>query len=778
MTQRSKSNKVVVETIEVPAERKHFKNLMLANPNYFGTFPNLGGKVINAFSGNTTYEQLACLGLNPGGLFGSGHAEAVININQHSGYGTDGCGPGTTEYVRFFVQDASGWHDLGLSSVQVFDLTGPLPLSYSVSVDFQEARKFCNTENIVHLRAILSWQLQPTPGDPSFVPIWGNVIDADVQVAPFFLFEVPLSELIAEKAVQIDPGVLKDLNVTQPLPANPPKILSYSELKSLYAGTKVPGHRFGFSEGSKLTSASLNNQVLGPIAKLAQKKTPATASKSANLASTSLLAGEELGAILAGIAETSGDTTFEELTCAGYNPQTRELDGVIQVKLSSGYSGGLCTAGSTEYVGFFAFFGGVWNALGTAQVQVHDLNAATPAHPISYAVFRISNLTSFPCEQLEGVPLRAILSWQTPPTGPDFVPVWGNVFNTHVQPQIAAGPGENMRLMRIGRVTVNGIDNLTGLALNLGSLTIAGDCPGNESPFGGTTIVEGDFNPKIDVFDHTTGMLLPGTKPIIYQAWVTPSGGSPFQLQNSFNIALFPPNALFPVTQVQQTLPPLGPVLGGVPGTEYYFYRESDLQAVNPRTLAVFEAGGLAEGNYTIEIRGFTWDGVNYVPIAVQSKMIHVYNGYPHLELTAGGILVPEQRPQVFITLTAPSGDCGDVQVGDTIQGSYSVADEFFSSVSIALVPITVGGIPQPENTVVLSNANLGNSEVVYDGTNTNGTSGTFTLKTGASNDSVDMTPCGYTILLQAWDRALVSNSCSGHYNEEGVGFCLRKKEQ
>ena len=772
MAQGSKSNKVVVETIEVPAERKHFKNLMLANPNYFGTFPNLGGKVINAFSGNTTYEQLTCLGLNPGGLFADGLLEAVINIKQHSGYATDGCGPGTTEYVRFFVQDASGWHDLGLSSVQVYDLAGPLPLSYSASVDFQEARKFCNTENIVHVRAILSWQLQPTPGDPNFVPIWGNVFDADVQVAPFFLFEVPLSELIAEKAVQIDPGVLKDLNVTQPLPANPPKVLSYSELRSLYAGTKVPGHRFGFSEGSKLTGATIN-QALGPITELTQKKTIAKKTSASSSVSTSLFAGEELGAILAGIAETSGDTTFEELTCAGYNPQTRELEGVIQVKLSSGYSGGLCTAGSTEYVGFFAFFGGVWNALGTAQVQVHDLNAATPAHPISYAVFRISNLTSMPCEQLEGVPLRAILSWQTPPTGPNFVPVWGNVVNTHVQPQIAAGPDENMRLMRIGRVTVSGIDNLTGLALNLGSLTIAGDCPGNESPFGGTTIVEGDFNPKIDAFDHTTGALLPGTKPIIYQAWVTPSGGSPFQLVNPFNIALFPPNAMFPVTQVQQTLAPLGPVLGGVPGTEYYFYRESDLQAVNPRTLAVFEAGGLAEGNYTIEIRGFTWDGVNYVPIPVQSKMIHVYNGYPHLELTTGGVLVPQQRPQVSITITAPSGDCGDVQVGDTIQGSYSVTDEFFGSLSIALVPITVGGIPQPENPVLLSNVvPLGSNPVAYDGTNTNGTSGNFSLSTAG------MTPCGYTILLQAWDRALVSNSCSGHYNEEGVGFCLRKKEQ
>jgi hypothetical protein len=769
MAQANKPHKATVETIEVPAERKQFKQLLLANPNYFGTFPQLGGKVVKPFSGNTTFEQLGCLGLNPGGLFGGGLLETVINIKQHSGYGTDACGPGSTEYVRFFVQDSSGWHDLGLGSVQVYDLAGPLPLSYAVSVDFHEARKFCKTENIVHVRAILSWQLQPTAGDPNFVPVWGNVVDADVQVAPLFLFEVPLKELLVEKAVHIDPGVLKELDVAQPLPANPPKVLSYGELKSLYAETKVPGHRFGFSEATKLTTASIS-KALGPIPELTPKKTSAKEKAPTNLAvATSLFAGEELGAILAGIAKTSGDTAFEELTCAGYNPQTRELEGVIQVKQSNGYSGGLCTAGSTEYVSFFAFFGGVWHALGTAQVQVHDLNAAKPAHPISYAVFRISNLTSMPCEQLEGVPLRAILSWQTPPTGPNFVPVWGNVVNTNVQPQFAPNPDEHARLMRIGRVTISGISNATGLANPTG---VAGDCAGDDSPFGGSPTVEGDFIPKIDVFDHTTGLVLVGTKPIIYQVWITPDVGAPFQLTNPFGIALFPPNSMVPVVVTQHVDLPLGPVFGGVAGAKYYTYMESDLQAVNPRTLAVFEAGGLSEGNYTIEIHGYAWDGINYVPIAVQSKMIHVYNGYPHLELTAGGILVPEQRPQVFITITAPSGDCGDVQVGDTIQGSYSVTDEFFSSVSVALVPITIGGIPQPENPVVLSGANFGQSEVVYDTTNTNGTSGTFTLST------VGMTPCGYTILLQAWDRALVSDSCSGHYNEEGVGFCLRKKEQ
>ena len=746
---------------KVPAERTSFKNLILGNPNYFGTFTKFPGKVIKPFSGNTSFEELACLGLNPGPAI----LEAVVNIKQHSGYGTDACGPGTTEYVRFFVQDASGWHDLGLSKVNVYDVSGVLPLSYSVSVPFTEARKFCGTENIVHVRAILSWEWEPTPGDPNFIPVWGNVVNARVQVAPRLLFEVPIVDLIAQKAISIDPGILKDVNVSQALPALPPKPLGYGELKALYATTKVPSHRFGYSDAVKLENGSITRALPALAATAATNVPPQSAAKAQPLGFASLLAGDELAGIFAGLAATIGDTTYEQLTCAGYNPQTRALEGVIQVKQASGFSGGLCSHGSTEYVSFFAFFGGVWNALGTAQVQVHDLASATPANPISYAVFRISNLTSMPCATLAGVPLRAILSWQTPPTGPGFVPVWGNVINTHVQPQIAAVESEELRLMRIGRVTITGIGNATGLANPTG---VAGDCAGNDSPFGGETIAEGDFLPKIDVFDHVTGAVLAGAKPIIYQAWVTPSGGSPSQLTNAFGIELFPPSAMLPVFMMQSVVPAPGPVPSGVPGTEYYRYMESDLQAVNPRTLAVFEAGGLAEGDYTLEIRGFKWNGLNYVAVPPKSKMIHVYNGYPHLELTAVGTLVQEFRPEVAITITAPSGDCGDVVVGDTISGSYSVADNFFSEVTVALVPITVGGVPQPENAVVLSNANSGTSAVVYDGTNTFGTSGTFTLST------TGMTPCGYTILLQAWDRALVSSSCTGHYNDMGVGFCLR----
>jgi hypothetical protein len=746
-----------IPAIKVPNERTNFKKLLFSNPNFFGTFPNLG-KVVKQISGDTTFEQLTCLGLYPGEFIGGGRLEAVINIKQHSGYGSDACGDGTTEFVRFFVEDASGWHDLGLGSVQVYNIPGPLPLSYAVSVNFNQPRKFCSTENILNVRAILSWNLEPTAGDPNFTPVYGNVLNARVQVQKRFFIDIPLKDLVAEKILTVEPSIFADLDLDKPLPSKEPKERNFTELKTLYANTKVPTHRFGFKEALKVQSGSLSKA-------LAQATTFSKApTEIVKKGPAGLLAGINLADILGQIEILNGDTSFEQLTCAGYNPQTRTLEGVIQVKQNSGFSGGLCTSGSTEYVSFFAFVSGAWQSLGTARVQVYDLAAASPANPINYAVFRISNVTEMLCNDLTGVPLRAILSWQTEPTGPDFIPTWGNVVNTHIQPQIlTSDPGDQqMRLMRIGRVSIIGISNVTGLANDTG---VAGDCSNaNDSPFGGSPTVTGDFIPRVDVFNPVNGSIVPGGRPIIYQAWIVPDVGGPFQLTNEFGIQLYPP--LGPVGGVfhnQEATAAPAPVIGGSPTDVYYRYMESDLQAVEPRTLAVFNAGGLPEGNYTIEIRGFKFVGGNYLAITPQSKMIHVYNGFPHMEVG------PEQRPQLFITLDAPFKDCGDVVVGDTLNGHFSVTDLFFNEAHIEMIPITIGGVLQPTQPVILG---TGGSSISYPTAPTTGVaSGTFSL------DTTGLTPCGYTIRLSATDRALVSDSCSGHYNEIGVGFCLRAKK-
>ncbi len=758
-------------------ERLHFKAHLLKNPNYYGTFPGLGN-VVKEIQYDTTYEELTCLGLNPGtGFAAEGTLEAVVQLNLSNGYGSGPCGAGSTEWVRFYVEDGGTWTDLGATGITVYDLPGPnFPVSYSVSIDMPHVKTYCTTENVLNVRAILSWDFEPPANTPNFPPPWGNVLDARVQVAPALFDEVPIVSLIESELVKFDPAVEAAVDLTATLPAKAAQPLSFGELKELYAKAKVPAHRFGFSEAKKLQTGSLEKVISN-----------ANAFKGIKASFTNLAIGEELAEILAAIEEFNGDTTYEELTCAGYNPQTRTLEGVISLKLNGGYNGGLCTAGSYEYVSFFGFFGGVWNSLGTAQVNVHDLKAVSPGNPVNYAVFRISDLTSEACETLAPIPLRAILSWQTIPTGPDFIPTWGNVLDTYVQPQIGDGIGhEHARLLRIGEVGVIGIQSSINPAL-LGDFLanptgVAEDCNNaHDSPFAGTIGIEGDFSPKPSgVFDPVLGTVLPGAHPIIYQAYITPAGGSPSQLMNQFNVGVFPTNAPIGNPEVvipQKPVAPYGPVFGGVPGAQYYTYFESgDGQLVNPRVVASFEAGGLPEGNYTIEIDGYWWDGVQYLPMGPVTKTFYVYNGYGP----------GKGAPLDAMTLTS-AADCGNITTGAVITGSYSVSDEFFGSVTIYMTPVTVMGMPIAMPTVYVSGANNGPESVVYNGANTFGVSGTFTIYTGnydpnkdpTNNKLPNQTPlpaCGYTIQLDAYDRALVNTTCNAHYSPEAVGFCLVAK--
>jgi hypothetical protein len=750
-------------------ERNNFKINLLKNPNYFGTFPGLGS-VVKQIQFNTTYEQLNCLGLNPGsGFQAEGTLEAVVQLNQATGYDSGPCGAGSTEWVRFYVKDGNTWTDLGVTGVTVFNLAGsPLPVSYAVSIALPHVKKFCKVENVLNVRAILSWEFGPPANQPNFIPVWGNVVNARVQIAPALFEVVSIESLIESGLVKIDPEVAPSVDLKETLPAKALHPLSYAELKNLYANSKVPAHRYGFTAAKQLVAEPLE-KVLAPGALQAQKN---------------LAVGAELSAILAAIEISNGDTSFEQLTCAGYNPQTRTLEAVIEIKASAGYNGGLCTPGSYEYVSFYAFFSGAWQALGTAQVNVHDLQSVQTGGPVNYAVLRVSDVTSELCSTLTAVPLRAILSWQTVPAGPDFIPFWGNVFDTHIQPQISDGiQGEHARILRIGDVGIIGIQKSVNPDLAGDYLAnptgVAEDCNNaHDSPFGGTIGIECDFTPKPSgAFDPVNGTVLPGAHPIIYQAFITPPGGSPGQLMNQFGIGVFPINAPIGNPEVvitQKAVPPYGPVNGGALNALYYTYYESaDGQLVNPRVVANFLAGGLPEGNYTIEVDGFAWDGALYQPMTPQSRTFYVYNGY-----VPGG-----NKPLDTLDLTS-AADCGNITTGAQITGQYSVTDEFFGVVTVDLTPVSIGNIPVAMPTVYLSNANNGPDSVIYDGTNTSGTSGTFIIYTGNydpnkdphNNKQPNQTPlpaCGYTIQLVAWDRALVNTTCSGHRSDEAVGFCL-----
>src|SRR5262245_44009567 len=87
----------------------------------------------------------------------------------------------------------------------------------------------------------------------------------------------------------------------------------------------------------------------------------------------------------------TGNTHWEQLECVGYNPETSTLEATLQIKLATGYSGGLCPpGGSTEYVRFFIDWddGLGWTDVGLSSVQVHDIPDTPPGpqHPLRYLV--------------------------------------------------------------------------------------------------------------------------------------------------------------------------------------------------------------------------------------------------------------------------------------------------------------------------------------------------------------------------------------------------------
>ena len=133
-------------------------------------------------------------------------------------------------------------------------------------------------------------------------------------------------------------------------------------------------------------------------------------------------------------------TAFEELTCLGFYPQERRLTASLKIKRPYGYGGNLPGGiGTYQYVAFYVNWNGDSDFNDTGEdvcasyVHVFDPGAIiTKTGPICYSVYR----DIIPLPTLKPgtvVNVRAILSWQIKPTGPNFQPTWGNVINCPIR---------------------------------------------------------------------------------------------------------------------------------------------------------------------------------------------------------------------------------------------------------------------------------------------------------------------------------------------------------
>ncbi|MDQ6665301.1 MAG: hypothetical protein M3Z23_13010 [Acidobacteriota bacterium] len=733
-------------SVALPKERQHFTRLLLENPNYFGTIENSSLPSKFPLKNDTTFEELKCVGLHTP----TDRLEAVIEIKRDIGYSGGICSTGSYEFVRFFVDlhNTGVFSDVGTAKVNVHDVPGPKPLCYSVFLDFKPIRKFCFSPNVVKVRAILSWNFPTPPNVPNAMPVYGNRVDAEVQIEPlhFFLFG-ELAQLIDAEQIKIpDPigPVIQSVNPATKIGLAEKASVSIAEKRRIYAKHNVPAHRFAFAE---VTQAMQTPAAFAAI--FAEKQSP--------LLALGLEESEIANVLDKFKLITDGDTSYEQLTCAGLRPDKDLLEAVLTVKQDSGYSGQLCTAGSTEYVAFWMNFndGLGYQYMGTGTVPVHDLTGVHKGG-VQYAVNVKPNLAKFrvPCQFGARVArLRAILSWATPPstTNPNYLPFWGNRVECNVQIRPGFGEGHVPLIETVGDAAIPIINQADGLAT--GHLLIASTVFVNESPFGGSVTITGEIlNPP--------SVLAGGAAPFKYKVEVSPSGMNafvplltPFSVITREAIGGFP---LFCDAFLNIECPtPLVPDFEG-----YVPYLEDQTPAhsrhIVDDILMFWETRGVAEGLWDIKLTAK--DGMGGL-LGTQTVKVRIDNTAPLGDVQITGA--------VFNGKAIPAKNCGKFPVGSIISGTFSAHDpdtitpavkQHFGSVSLGILP------SGPANGAAIVTAP---AILTYPAVSTTGVSGTWTL------DTKKMDPCGYVIHLEANDRTNVDSTGNPYPFAKDIGFCL-----
>ncbi len=739
---------IKVKTAGPKKERKQFRELLLANPNYFGNLKFSKFKPVKAKKNDTDYEELKCVGYNP-------HVkqlEAVVYIKKEYGYNGDICAQGSIEYVRFYVDwtNSGHWNDVGMAYFSVYDIPGDKPLEYAVTLDIHPKEKSCDIENLPKVRAILSWKDTPPPDDPGFKPVWGNIVDVRIQIGT--PKDVLMADLLKMSKAKIPAGILDTLDLSQSVSVLEPKPLTIGELGETYKDMGVPVERFAFTVVNKLlakpAAATAVNQELSEMLSMTDIKAKA---------------------LLKALAKTDGDTRYEELNCIGYDTRRRLLTGILTVKLPCGYSGDLCKKGSNIYVAFWEWddIEVTWLYLGTAVVNVHDIKSI-PNEGLHYAVSLnadFSHLRRPCCAGPSGTRIRAILSWEVPPPpyNPNWIPKWGNREETHIH--IPPGPVLTQEsipyIETIGNMHVCDINQATGLADGEGLLA---HYTADDSPFGKTITVTG-------YIDNPPGGVMEGTAdPLKYQVSVRPFDPvipEPWQpLSNDFKVWVREEKVLTPPVHKKLTQK-IDPVDG------FYTYLEDQGSPHERRyvipVLAKWHTGSTHTGLWQIRIIAKTPSGIEiYGGVLIcagdgstrSTVKIRLDNKAPKPSIFLTGF----QRgsdPTVYPIGSGTPEKCGQFFQNDILHGTYTVSDQHFGQLTLGVSPTN----PSHGATV---NPPVRNYSIVP----TSGESGTWTL------DTQGMDPCGYIVRLWTRDRTIVNSGSIGFRNSDDVGFCLELPEE
>jgi hypothetical protein len=705
--------------------RTGFRHLALQ----MGDFDKMrGGPLadIAADGANSFYEEIGSVGYQPQ----TERLEAVIYVNQPSGYGGGLCGNGTLEYVRFFVSANNGatWDDLGVSAVQVWDVPegteGRRRLEYAVTRPHIFERWICKRPRILKVRAILSWNAIPPAGNANHTPIWGEVHDTWILVQPKQQLVVgDLKAVVDAKLV----SELEDLIGPKTVFAAQAKPVPMKALAAQYKKAEVEPKRFLFpmlAEAHAKPAMFSGGQFFGSIF-------------------------EEIGVNLADLDLSDlfdpgdGNTSYEELEAIGYDPELDDLVGVIRIKKSAGYSGGTCSNGSIEYVTFWADLnhnGTFETCLGTAQVQVFDV-ADLPEGGLEFAVHLPARLLRYrqPCQKGPViVPIRAILSWATPVpcATPNTTPTWGNRLETlvHVRPGREVGTELDPWLSRVGEIPQNFID---GAGYIQNGTAVASGATFNNAPFGGRITL--------------AGTIINGTSATRYRPMIRKAGVGafvPMPLEpGGITLAITTPGPTTTWTTIHAD------------ADGYYAYQDyAANHYVEGNILAAWYTGA-AEHGETYELRVDVDDPLD--PLNdIESNVVTVH--------------VDNEPPVLTLGFTSLAGDCAHFQENAVFTGEFTIADPHFGSFHFEILPNgpANGVLPMPA-----SGASLWLGGAIAD---PGVAAGVFTLETGGGTPPPPgpMAPCGYALVLHAYDRTNVNSGYGGNYAKDSIGFCLGNPPQ
>ena len=715
--------------IVIEEERSKFKEILLKNPNFFGTVRGSPFKAAKKMAANTKYEELTCIGFNPA----QDMLEATVQIKLPYGYGGSLCSGGTTEYVRFFVDYGGGWEDLGVAGFSIHDLPDGLdcakkankPLSYVVTMPIDSKRDFCGTPVMPKVRGILSWNVMPTP-NPLDPPVWGNVLDRHIQIRP-------RPKWLKDVAVAIGIDIGKKIDLPEefkhlefiPIPEPGPPPVELGDLVKQYKSgapgnvskAAVEPHRMGFSQ----IMTALTSPVLEP------------ASVNAKIAEWKMIGLDWVNAVAA-IEKTSGNTSYEELACIGLDYNREWLVGTFVVKRSSGYSGNLCSPGSTEYVAFWADWDNScqWTYLGRAEVNVHDIPGIPPDGLCYTAVLPVDlDAMRRPCETPKIGRVRAVLSWATPPStiDPNAVPYWGNRLDTHVQIKPGIPDGEiTARIRSLGGINVEDIDPVTGLTIPTAKFWYF-ETPADEwglgraCPFGGLVVLEGKY--------------FPGYYYRISKRRVSDPPGAYSFVTNSFN-----------VRRADVGSDPQA----ADPATGFFAYKDPMLYL--DTRLALWHTSGDELWAVRIEIA----DSLLPFPNIIATSPEYLIQ----LDNTAPLPAPPLASPMIDIHIDS-GGDCMDFVEEETIIGHFVARDIYFGGFTLSTMPNTAAFPSNPPTTPQLATSQTPFSP-----------GSIWHLDTG---NPKKMKPCGYVVHLWVSDRSIIGSHPGSHNrNHIEVGFCLRKK--